>query len=65
MNIYTIYKILSDIKLISNLCSEDTNFHLLNPDMYSVTLDPLETIDGEMTFTPTQVSVSLVLFLHK
>ncbi|XP_055888207.1 cilia and flagella-associated protein 47-like isoform X1 [Biomphalaria glabrata] len=35
---------------------EDTNFHLLNPDMYSVTLDPLETIDGEMTFTPTQVA---------
>ncbi|KAK3775916.1 hypothetical protein RRG08_017206 [Elysia crispata] len=35
---------------------EDFNYQLLNPGMSSVTLEPEEVIEGEITFTPTQVA---------
>ncbi|XP_035825915.1 cilia- and flagella-associated protein 47 [Aplysia californica] len=35
---------------------EDYNYQLLNPGMASVTLEPEEIIEGEITFTPTQVA---------
>ncbi|BFZ09423.1 hypothetical protein BsWGS_12463 [Bradybaena similaris] len=35
---------------------DDFNFQLLNPGKASVTLDPEEVIEGEITFTPKQVA---------
>ncbi|CAG5120336.1 unnamed protein product, partial [Candidula unifasciata] len=35
---------------------DDLNFQLLNPGKASVTLDPQEVIQGEITFTPKQVA---------
>ena len=38
---------------------EDYNYQMLNPGMASVTLEPEEVIEGEITFTPTQVYLLL------
>ncbi|XP_059154686.1 cilia- and flagella-associated protein 47-like isoform X2 [Physella acuta] len=35
---------------------EDYNFQALNPGMVSVSLEPMEEIEGELTFTPVQVA---------
>ncbi|CAL1538368.1 unnamed protein product [Lymnaea stagnalis] len=35
---------------------EDLNFQMMNTGMASVTIDPLDTVEGEIIFTPTQVA---------
>ncbi|KAH9504693.1 Cilia- and flagella-associated protein 47 [Bulinus truncatus] len=35
---------------------EDFNFESVNPGIHTVTMEPSEVIDGELTFTPTQVA---------
>lgn len=37
--------------------SEDYSFQLLNPGMFTVTMAPEETIEGELIFMPTEVNI--------
>ena len=54
------------INRVLPLSTEDFNYQLLNPGMSSVTLEPEEVIEGEITFTPTQVTCwYLFYFLDK
>ena len=34
---------------------EEHSYRMLNPGMFTVTLDALETVDGKLRFKPTEV----------
>ena len=39
----------------TSLFPEDYAYQILNPGMFSITLNPEETIEGELIFMPTEV----------
>ena len=40
---------------ISPIVSDDYSFQMLNPGMFSITLQPEEIVEGELIFMPTEV----------
>jgi hypothetical protein len=39
---------------------DDYSYQLLNPGMFTVTMAPEETIEGELIFMPTEVMMNLI-----
>lgn len=44
--------------------SEDLTFQLMNPGVYSVTMEPNEVISGELIFQPTEVRLQIEIYLN-
>lgn len=42
--------------------TEDYTFQALNPGMFSITLNPEETVEGELIFMPTEVRVNFSVY---
>jgi len=43
--------------------SEDYTYQVLNPGQFSVTLNPSESIEGELIFMPSEVSYMILTFM--
>ena len=43
--------------------AEDFTFQLMNPGVYSLTLNPNECVPGELVFKPTEVGTTV--YIHK
>ncbi len=43
---------------------EDYTFQLMNPGVYSLTLNPNECVPGELVFKPTEVGLQSVKLFH-